>query len=84
MKLTVSVRIAPHPEHISSEALNELFSGELAEFEEYFMRVQRDRSAVSPGPLLTGEKSIIRAYMHYAYTTTQKRDEAHTETEVKA
>lgn len=65
-KLSVRVTITPHEPQVSSRELNEMIDGELVDFERYFLRVQRERGAMNPSPLLTGERSVIKAYVMYA------------------
>lgn len=73
-KLRVTVQIEQHPKKIPSDEMDALLEGELFAFEEYFMRVQAERGKHAPSPLITGEKSIVKAYIYYAATRSAEEE----------
>lgn len=69
--LSVSIAIQPRASEISIEELNQLFAGELVDFERWFMQQQRDRGVLEPSPLISAENAILRSFMYYLSTKEQ-------------
>ena len=68
MDLEVEVKLSPHPQEVSPEIFDRMLDGELAGFERWFIKRQRDRGNPSPTGLISAERAIVKAYVLYLAT----------------
>lgn len=67
VKLSVEISIEPLQSEISIGELDELFGGEIAKFETWFVESQRGKGFEGQG-LMSIEHAILRSYMYYVHT----------------
>ncbi len=63
-KLSVVVKVEPHPDTVPPEVMDKMLDGELVEFEKWFIGQQRSRGGAGT-PLIHAEKAIVKSYVLY-------------------
>jgi hypothetical protein len=76
-QLKVMIEIEPPPSEIHPRDLDALLSGELENFQTWFIARQQ-RAGNEGAPLVGAERGVVKAYLIYAATARQKAAAAST------
>lgn len=63
----MEIQINPPPSEIDARKLDELLSGELVEFERWFVERQKSKG-MGTDPLIAAERGVVKAYILYCAT----------------
>lgn len=67
MELKIAIEIVPPAKELTALEMDTLMNGELAEFEKWFIRRQREKGLEAAG-LIGAERGVVKAYILYAAT----------------